>query len=157
LFLGLRVSELVNLRAADVDLAQATILVNQGKGAKDRYVPISSHFLPDLQEWMRSQEQGASSQEPGARRRDGFVFSSPRGGRLSARTVQLRLEAIGKKAQIPRRLKPHTLRHTFATRLLERGANIREVQELMGHSSVATTEVYTHVVPERLRGAVDRL
>ena len=144
LYLGLRVSEICKLKIEDLDLAQGTALVYQGKGNKDRYVPIPARFIPTLKTWLG--ERGT-----------GYVFPSPRGGKLSSRTLQLRLKALGKKAQIPRALKPHTLRHTYATRLLEKGANIREVQELLGHSSIQTTEIYTHTVPERLRGAVEKL
>jgi integrase/recombinase XerC len=141
---GLRVSELCDLRIEDLDMGQATLLVVQGKGGKDRMLPVGTKLLEVLRAWI-------------AGRRDGLVFPSPRGGRLSERTIQLRLGALGKLAILPRALKPHTLRHTFATRLLERGANIREAQELLGHESVATTEIYAHVAPDRLRGAVERL
>lgn len=147
LLLGLRVSELCKLDVQDLDLAARTAMVRAGKGDKDRCVPVPARLVALLEEW----------QGRGKKRAAGPVFASPRGGRLASRTVQLRLAALGKRAGLPRRLKPHTLRHTFATRLLERGASIREVQELLGHSSVATTEVYTHTVPDRLRGAVDRL
>ncbi len=144
LLLGLRVSELCKLRAEHVDLAQATALVYQGKGDRDRYVPIPARLLEPLRAWLDG-------------RTDGPVFRSPRGGQLSTRTVQLRFQVLGIRAGLPRKLKPHTLRHTFATRLLQAGATIREVQELLGHASVATTEIYTHVSTERLRAVVDKL
>ena len=107
-------------------------------------MPIPARLVEPLRVWI-----GARAAGP--------VFASPRGGKLSERTVQKRLRALGLKAELPRRLKPHTLRHTYATRLLERGANIREVQELLGHASVATTEIYTHVSADRLRKAVEAL
>jgi len=144
LYLGLRVSEICNLKIEHLDLGQMTTLIFQGKGSKDRWVPIPSRWLPVLIAWI-----GA--------RTDGYLFPSSRGGKISPRTLQTRFKVLGKKAQIPRPLKPHTLRHTYATRLLERGASIIEVQELLGHASIQTTQVYTHTVPERLRGAVERL
>jgi site-specific recombinase XerD len=144
LLAGLRVSELVKLQVEHVDLLQGTIFVSEGKGKKDRYVPVT-HSLTDT---LRAAI---------GERTSGPVFASKQGRRLGVRGVQLRLNALGQKAGLPRTLKPHTLRHTFATRLLERGANIREVQELLGHANLQTTEVYTHVTSERLRRAVELL
>jgi site-specific recombinase XerD len=144
LLLGLRVSELVKLRVEHVDQAKGSALIYQGKGSHDRYVPVPTWFLPTLAAWI-------------GERTTGLVFRSPRGGQLSARTVERRFAALGRAAGLPRKLKPHTLRHTYATRLLAKGANIREVQELLGHASVATTEIYTHVEIERLRAVADLL
>jgi integrase/recombinase XerC len=144
LLLGLRVSELCKLLIEHVDLVQRSALIYQAKGQRDRYVPIPARLIGPLTDWIQGRTAGP-------------VFPSPRGGRLAPRTVELRFKSLGRLAELPRPLKPHTLRHTFATRLLERGANIREVQELLGHASVATTEVYTHVSSERLRQAVDLL
>jgi site-specific recombinase XerD len=144
LFLGLRVSELCKLRVEDLDLDQRTAMVVQGKGGKDRSLPISERLFAVLMDWL-------------GERRAGFVFEGKGGRKLSTRTVQLRMLALGQKAGLTKRLKPHTLRHSFATRLLEKQAAIHEVSELMGHSNISTTQVYLHTVPERLRGAVDRL
>lgn len=146
LYCGLRVSELVNLRVEDVDLGQRLVMVQEGKGAKDRNLPMPAKIVEPLRLWL-------------AGRTSGWVFPSPRfpGRRLSIRFVQLLIKAIAKRAGLAKRVTPHVMRHSFATRLLWSGADLREVQELLGHSSVAITEIYTAVVPERLRGAVDRL
>ncbi|HLH24828.1 MAG TPA: tyrosine-type recombinase/integrase [Chloroflexota bacterium] len=144
LFLGLRVSELVHLQIEEVDLDARRLLVNQGKGGKDRYVPIPQKLMAALAAWI-------------GKRTAGPVFLSRLGRGLTTRAVQQMLQAAGERAGLPRRVTPHMLRHTYATRLLERGATLREVQELLGHSSVATTERYTWVLTDRLRGAVDRL
>ncbi len=146
LYCGLRVSEICKLRIEHLDLDQGTLLVELGKGKKDRYVPIPARILGDIERWVED-------------RRSGYLFPSPRkaGQPLTTRAVQYLVEAVGKRADLPKRISPHKLRHSYATRLLSTGASLREVQELLGHSSVATTERYTHVLPERLRPAVDRL
>ncbi len=150
LYLGLRCSEITDLRIERIDLAKSQVFVAHGKGDKDRYVPIPERLRPLLQAWIGD-------------RREGLLFTSrSRGGRLSNRAVQRLFKGIARKAGIAgveqaRKVTPHKLRHTYATTLLEKGANIRELQELLGHSSVATTEIYTHVVTSRLKGVVDRL
>lgn len=146
LYLGLRVSELCHLRVEDLDLSQATALVRQGKGNKDRCLPIPGRLLAPLHQWVGP-------------RTSGWLFPSPRdpSRRLSPRAVQRLVGRLAGRAGIARPVTPHKLRHTYATRLLEAGATIREVQELLGHSSVATTEIYTHCTPDRLRSAVERL
>lgn len=144
LFLGLRVSELVKLRVEQLDLAGGYCQVVAGKGDKDRTLPVPARLLPVLREWV-------------GERKTGWVFTSSSERRLGKRTAQTRITALGVRAGLVRRLKAHGLRHTFATRLLESGAAIHEVSELMGHSSIQTTATYLHCIPERLRSAVDRL
>jgi integrase/recombinase XerD len=150
LFLGLRCSEITDLRIERINLTACQVLVAHGKGDKDRYVPIPERLRPLLQNWIGD-------------RREGLLFTSrSKHGRLSNRAVQRMFQSVARKAGIagvdqPRKVTPHKLRHTYATTLLEKGANIRELQELLGHSSVATTEIYTHVVTSRLKGVVDRL
>ncbi len=146
LYLGLRVSELVCLRVADVDLEQGVVAVVGGKGDRDRNLPLAAKLKEPLGWWLCG-------------RRAGWVFPSPRfkDRHLSARWVQLRIKEAAQRAGLAKRVTPHVLRHSFATNLLHKGADLREVQELLGHSSVAVTEIYTHVLPDRLRGAVDRL
>ncbi len=144
LYLGLRVSEMCNLHVEEIDLEGRTCFVVLGKGGKDRNVPIGVKAHGILVPWL-------------AGRTTGFVFPGRGGRRLAVRTAQRRVTALGVAAGLQRRLKCHTLRHTFATGLLEAGANLSEVQELLGHESLATTERYIHVLPERLRAAVDRL
>jgi len=150
LFLGLRVSEITHLDVADVDCDRGTVLVRHGKGDRDRQVPMPHRLWEGLRAWI-------------GERKAGYLFPSPRGGgRLSSRSVQRLIKRAAGRAgiagvDVPRKITPHKLRHTYATRLLDTGANIREVQELLGHASVATTEIYCHVSGDRLRGAVDRL
>jgi integrase/recombinase XerD len=146
LYLGLRVSELVCLRAENVDLEQGIVAVLAGKGDRDRNLPLAARLKEPLAYWLCG-------------RRSDFVFPSPRfkGRHLSARWVQLAIKAAAVRAGLAKRVTPHVLRHSFATNLLDKGADLRQIQELMGHASVSTTEIYTHVLPNRLRGAVDRL
>lgn len=148
LFCGLRVSEACRLRVEHVDLDAEQLLVHQGKGAKDRYVPIPSRFLPELRGWL-------------GERRSGWVFPAERRrkgpGHLSARYAQALVPAVAERAGISRRITPHKLRHSYATTLLQRGADIRQVQELLGHSDLETTSIYLHCDTSRLKGVVDRL
>jgi site-specific recombinase XerD len=143
LTMGLRVSELIGLDIEHLDFEGRNCLVAHGKGDKDRYVPIPSAVVAALKSWIGDRTAGP-------------VFLQPNGKRLAKRTVQLRVKRIAKRAGIARNVKCHTLRHTFATRLVDTGADVRLVQELMGHASLNTTEVYLHVSTERMRGAVDR-
>lgn len=141
---GVRVSELCALKVPHVDLKSSSISVIQGKGSKDRNLPISQKLAPILREWI-----GA--------RRSGWLFPGPRGRKLSARTFQRRLDTLAAAAGVKKNLHPHLLRHTFATGLLRAGADLREVQELLGHSNLSTTAIYLHVDTSRLKAAVDRL
>lgn len=144
-YLGLRVSEITGLEVPDIDLAGGSCFVHEGKGAKDRLIPLPTRLIPELRAWIGD-------------RREGILLPSRKWqARLSVRAVQLLIARLAKRAGIARRVTPHTLRHTFGTRLLEAGVDIRSVQELLGHSSVSTTMLYTHVSAERLRYAVDRL
>lgn len=144
LLLGLRVSELCKLRIEEVDFDGGFVQVIAGKGDKDRTLPLPARLAPILREWAGD-------------RKTGWLFTSAGDRKLAPRTFQTRLAALGRAAALTKRAKPHGLRHTFATRLLESGAAIHEVSELLGHASIATTQVYLHVLPERLRGAMDRL
>jgi site-specific recombinase XerD len=141
---GLRVSELCALRIENVDLAGRQISVTHGKGDRDRNVNLCDSLMPTLAEWIGD-------------RRTGFVFIGPRGNRICRGTFNRRLLALAAKAGIAKRVTPHRLRHVFATELLNTGATLRVVQELLGHSSVATTEIYTHVTVKDKKVAVDRL
>lgn len=143
LTMGLRVSELVGLDIEHLDFEGRNCLVSQGKGDKDRYVPIPPAVVTALRSWISDRTAGP-------------VFTQPNGRRLAVRTVQLRVKRLAKRAGITRNVKCHTLRHTFATRMVDTGADVRLVQELMGHASLSTTEVYLHVSTERMRAAVDR-
>ncbi len=145
LLAGLRISEVLHLRIEHLDFEGRTLEVHEGKGGKDRNLPLSEKLIEPLKDWIRD-------------RREGFLFISERTGRtLTPRAVQRSIKKAATRAQIARNVTPHKLRHTFATRLLNRGANLREVQDLMGHANLGTTEIYLHTETERLRGAIDRL
>lgn len=144
LLLGLRVSELAKLDVADVDFDQRTVFVRQGKGSKDRVVYMSVDLVKPLQEWLGGRTTGP-------------VFAGRDGKRPSIRTLQVRITKLGALAGLPKRLKAHTLRHSFATSLKRSGVPISDIQALLGHSSINTTAVYLHCEPEQLRSAVDRL
>ncbi len=142
---GLRVSELCGLRTDDVDLARRVVVV-WGKGSKQRMVPLGVPAARALGSWFdRGRDQLTSDQTP-----DDAVFVNRRGRRLGPRDVR---RIIDHRAAEP--TSPHALRHTFATHLLDGGADLRVVQELLGHSDLGTTQQYTHVSKERLRSVFD--
>jgi integrase/recombinase XerC len=142
---GLRVGELVGLDWRDLDLSGRVLRV-MGKGGKERMVPFGvparEALLAWLREWERLRAPDSGRGEP--------VFLNAQGGRLSARSVRRVVDRAVSDASLSGNLSPHALRHSFATHLLERGADLRAIQELLGHSSLATTQRYTHVDLERL-------
>ncbi|HEX2253868.1 MAG TPA: tyrosine recombinase XerC [Thermoanaerobaculia bacterium] len=145
---GLRVGELVSLDWRDLDLS-ARVLRVMGKGSKERMVPFGRQAAAALTGWLAAWEEvraRAEDADPDAEP----VFLNHRGGRLSARSVRRILDRRVAAAGLPPGVHPHTMRHTFATHLLEGGADLRAIQELLGHSSLATTQRYTHVEIERL-------
>jgi integrase/recombinase XerC len=150
---GLRVRELIGLNDENVDMPQQLLRVF-GKGSKQRIVPFGELAAAALAEYI------AERNRLGLTRVDDDnhipVFVSVRGHRLNPRDVQRLVERIRMRLPSGRRLTPHTLRHTFATHLLERGADLRAIQELLGHSSLATTQKYTHVSLEHLRAEYDK-
>jgi len=145
---GLRVGELVSLRTGDVDLAGRVVTV-WGKGSKQRRVPLSAPSVAALGRWLDGlrDELVDASAPPAERDR---LFRNRRGKPLTARDVR---RVLDRRAPTPTH--PHALRHTFATHLLDGGADLRAVQELLGHADLATTQLYTHVSRERLRRVVD--
>jgi integrase/recombinase XerC len=148
---GLRVSELSGLNAADLDFAGGTLRV-RGKGRRERIAPVGSYAARAVQEWLAVRRL-SSREKSGA---DAPVFVNKFGRRLTTRSVGRMLEKHLKSAGLDRRTTPHTLRHSFATHLLDRGADIRSVQELLGHKSLVTTQIYTHVSTAGLRAAYER-
>lgn len=145
LLMGMRVSEICKLRVEDVDLAERQTFLELAKGGKDRYVPIPDRLVGPLAAWIGDRKAGP-------------LFPSRKGGRrLTTRAVQHLVKCAVAEAGLSPQVHTHTLRHTFATRLLQTGADVREVQDLLGHSNLATTAVYLSVVVDRLRAAVDRL
>jgi integrase/recombinase XerD len=139
---GLRVSELVSSRLADVSIADASILV-RGKGNRERRVYLSNGFALKALEDFLGRRQAVPGQE--------FLFVRQGGRRVSAQFVRSRLRSLASTAGISRRVTPHMLRHTAATQLLEAGVDIRFVQRLLGHSSIATTQIYTQVTDSMLK------
>lgn len=140
---GLRVSELVNLKVRDVDLIGGT-LRTVGKGRKERMVPMGSYSIQAIRAYLKTLTP--EENEP-----DRPLFRNQRRGRLTDRSVRRILNRYLFQVSVARRISPHSLRHSFATHLLDRGADLRSVQELLGHSSLTTTQVYTHVTTERLK------
>jgi integrase/recombinase XerD len=138
---GLRVSELVNLRVDSVDLENGFVR-SMGKGSKERIVPLGESAASAVQEYLaRGRPKRTHPQ----------LFLNYRGGPLTRAGFWLILREHGKRAGIAKRITPHMLRHSFATHLLERGADLRSVQMMLGHADISTTQIYTHVIRERLK------
>ena len=145
---GLRVGELVGLDWPDIDLGARVVRV-LGKGGKERMVPFGAPAREALEAWREDWHE-MRSKHPAGDDEDEPVFLSQSGRRLSDRSVRRVIDQRAAAAGIPAGVHPHTLRHTFATHLLEEGADLRTIQELLGHSSLATTQRYTHVEIERM-------
>ena len=146
---GIRVGELVRLRVADLDPERHLVHVRRGKGGKDRYTLYSDAAVQAVERYVAFAEPGE------------WLFTGARNGRpITARSVQKVVAAAARRAGIRRRVTPHTLRHSFATHLLEQGVDVRYIQELLGHASPATTQIYTHVTHRdlvRIRSPLDML
>jgi integrase/recombinase XerD len=148
---GMRISELAGLRLGDLDTRQG-LAVAYGKGSKERLVPIGRQALSALEAWLGSEGRNAMAPARWARRVDAeAVFISTRGRRMSRQAVWQVVRTAAVKVKLEDRVTPHVLRHSCATHLLEHGADIRVVQELLGHATITTTQVYTKVSPELLR------
>ncbi len=147
---GLRISELVGLSLADVDL-DAGLLRAFGKGSKERIVPLGSHATRALVSWLADGGRPALEPDRWARRGDAeALLLNTRGGRLSRQGAWMVVHRAGERVGLGDRLSPHVLRHSCATHMLDHGADIRTVQELLGHASISTTQVYTLVSTDRL-------
>jgi len=155
---GVRVSELVDLNRNDLDHAGQTMHV-RGKGKKERIVPLGSHAMAAIRHYLTLLEP---DQRFGKLRQESMVnpavplFVNKNGGGLSSRSVRRKLDKYLKGAGLDPSISPHTLRHSFATHLLDNGADLRSVQELLGHQSLSTTQIYTHLSSMRLRTAYDQ-
>jgi len=143
---GARISEAVGLDVDDLDLEDATILL-RGKGGKQRIVPLGSYARASLSDYLTASRPALVS----ARTSTPAVFLNARGGRLSRQSAWTVLTKAAERAGVTTDVSPHTLRHSFATHLLDGGADVRVVQELLGHASVTTTQIYTLVTVEKLR------
>ena len=150
---GIRVSELVGLNLGDIDEAGQALIV-RGKGRRERMVPLGTHALHALGRYMNTLQ---TEQERLSIRTDAEapMFINKHGTRLSTRSVRRKVSKYLAEAGLDPDISPHTLRHSFATHLLDNGADLRSVQELLGHQSLSTTQVYTHLSTQRLRDAYD--
>jgi integrase/recombinase XerC len=148
---GLRVSELVGLADGDLDFAAGIVRI-RGKGKRERLSPIGSHAVRALRAWLAMRKLSPRAPQG----REAPVFVNKFGTRLTTRSVARMLEKYLKETGLDNRTSPHTLRHSFATHLLDRGADIRSVQELLGHKSLVTTQIYTHVSTSNLKAAYEK-
>jgi integrase/recombinase XerD len=145
---GLRISEALNLKPADIDSRRMMIHIRSGKGKKDRITLLSGRLLALLREYYRLYKPS------------GYLFEGQMGGQYSERSAQEVLKVAARKAGITRHVTLHTLRHSFATHLLENGADLRYIQSLLGHSSPKTTQIYTHITTkgfDQIRSPLDNL
>jgi integrase/recombinase XerC len=147
---GTRAAETVGLDRTDVDLARGVARV-QGKGRKERLVALGSHAVSALRDYLSDPARPRP-----APRAASALFLNARGGRLTTRSLGRLVEQALSRSGVHRRVTPHTLRHSFATHLLDAGCDLRSVQELLGHANLATTQIYTHVSIERLREIYER-
>ncbi len=150
---GIRVSELVGIDRGDVDVDERAMIV-RGKGRRERLVPLGTHALAAISHYLdmlaadpRGRVDGDAGEAP--------LFINKHGGRLSTRSVRRKVSKYLEKVGLDPDISPHTLRHSFATHLLDNGADLRSVQELLGHQSLSTTQVYTHLSTSRMREAYD--
>ena len=146
---GLRLSEMVNLNIEDVDLEQGSLLVKRGKGGKDRILPVGRYAIDAVRIWLQVREPIGSDEITA-------LFTSKNGNRLSARSVQSRLANWCLKRGLPEKVHPHMLRHSFASHLLQGSGDLRAVQELLGHSNISTTQIYTHLDFAHLASVYDK-
>lgn len=144
---GVRVSELVGLDSDDIDFISGVLKV-LGKGSKERMIPIGDEALNAIRRYNDKKDKKKKAKDA--------VFLNSRGGRLTDRSVRRILDKYIKSCAIEEKMSPHSMRHSFATHLLDRGADLRSVQELLGHMNLSTTQIYTHVTMDRLKNVYDK-
>ncbi|MEC9375204.1 MAG: tyrosine recombinase XerC [Pseudomonadota bacterium] len=145
---GLRLAELVNLNINDIDLADKTVRVT-GKGKKQRIIPVGRFACDAIKVWLKDRAQMANQDELA-------TFVGKRGSRISPRTIQSMITRRARVAGLPQRVHPHLFRHSFATHVLESSSDLRAVQEMLGHSDISTTQVYTHLDFQHLAQIYDK-
>ena len=150
---GARISELCNIDVADIDFSDATVRL-LGKGSKERIVPLYRRCLTAITAYIDEGRPVLLQKHKTAADARDALFISGRGNRMSASSMRARFKTWTAAAGLPSDITPHAMRHTFATELLDGGADLRSVQELLGHSSLSTTQIYTHLTTERLREAL---
>lgn len=136
---GLRLSEILNLKISDIDSERMQIRIDQAKGKKDRYSVLAPSVLQLLRDYVKEYKPKE------------FLFEGQNGGKYSASSIQNLMRRHRKLAKIKKKATPHTLRHSFATHLLDNGTDIRFIQELLGHKHISTTQMYTHVSTRELK------
>jgi len=142
---GLRVSELVNLRLSDLFIDEGYVRI-MGKGRKERLVPISPRAIKELEDWFECRRNFKIKKGE-----EDYVFLNQRGAHLTRTMILIMIKRVAQEAGIEKIISPHTLRHSFATALLEGGADLRAIQAMLGHESIGTTEIYTHIDTTQLR------
>lgn len=146
---GLRLSELAALNVQDIDLGEGSLHVHLGKGGKDRVLPVGGKAVAAISNWLAHRANNAKVT-------DEALFISTQGRRLGQRNIELRLEAWCRNKGVDEKVHPHTLRHSFASHLLEASQDLRGVQELLGHSNISTTQIYTHLDFQHLADIYDK-
>lgn len=146
---GLRLSELYALDLADIDLSDQALIVRSGKGGKTRLLPVGSKAISAINNWLTHRLKYTSADESA-------LFVSTRGSRLGRRSIESRLAFWCKKKGVAEHIHPHMLRHSFASHLLESSQDLRAVQELLGHSNISTTQIYTHLDFQHLADIYDK-
>jgi integrase/recombinase XerC len=151
---GIRVSEVVGINRGDLDDSGEAILI-RGKGRRERIVPLGSHALAALRHYVgfHDTELAQAGMKAGS---DSALFVNKHGGRLSSRSVRRKVTKYLEQVGLDPEISPHTIRHSFATHLLDNGADLRSVQELLGHQSLSSTQVYTHLSTRRVRDSYDK-
>ena len=134
---GVRVSELVNLKIKDINLDEKIAWVRKGKGKKDRFFVLSEKLIPELEDYLRKKQD--------------YTYILSKEKPITPRNIQKIIKKLAKKTGIQKKVTPHTLRHSYATHLLESGTDIRKIQVLLGHENLSTTQIYTHVSSEELK------
>lgn len=148
---GMRLSEISNLTLDQIDFDLKLILVH-GKGNKDRYVPFSETTNQALRAYLQQSRKNLLKQQSDSN----YVFLNDKGTKLTSRGIEYVMQKVFNKAGIPGKVHPHMLRHTFATQMLDNGADLRSVQELLGHESLSTTQIYTHVTMKHLQSDYEK-
>lgn len=146
---GLRVSELIEIKISDINFKEHYLKVN-GKGNKTRYVPLTNYTLSLLKDYI----QNVRPHYKINKKYEDYVFLNSRGSSMSRVIVFIIIKELADKAGINKKISPHTFRHSFATHMLQNGADLRYIQEMLGHSSITTTEIYTHLKNEELREVI---